>query len=72
MTDRHAGYVVVLEANVREDDAGPIIEAISMIKGVLSIEPVVGDAAVVIAESRVRTAYGEKLSTAITEVLKGS
>ncbi len=41
MTDRHAGYVVALDADMREDDAEAIIAAISMIKGVLAVQPVV-------------------------------
>lgn len=41
MTDRHAGYVVALDTNIREDDAEAIIAAIGMIKGVLSVQPVV-------------------------------
>jgi hypothetical protein len=35
MTDRHAGYVVVLERDIREDDAEVILSAIGMVKGVL-------------------------------------
>lgn len=42
MTDRHAGYVVVLANNVREDDAEEgVLNAIRMIKGVISVEPII-------------------------------
>ena len=41
MTDRHAGYVVVLDADMREDDAQVVIGAISMIKGVQEVTPVI-------------------------------
>ncbi len=41
MTDRHAGYIVVLAENIREDDAAEgILNAIRMIRGVLSVQPV--------------------------------
>ena len=43
MTDRHSGYVVVLNRDIREDDAEAVINAIRMVKGVLSVEPVEGD-----------------------------
>jgi hypothetical protein len=40
MTDRHAGYLVALDRDIREDDAEYIINALKMIKGVLSVTPV--------------------------------
>ncbi len=43
MTNRHAGYMVVLEESIREDDAKHIITALSQVKGVISVEPVVDD-----------------------------
>jgi hypothetical protein len=43
MTDRHAGYVVTLAKDIREDDAEAIITALRMIKGVHSVEPVISD-----------------------------
>jgi hypothetical protein len=43
VTDRHCGYVVALDHDVREDDAAVIIAAIKMIKGVVDVRPVVGD-----------------------------
>lgn len=46
MTDRHAGYLVTLDRNVREDDAADIVKALEMVKGVISVKPVVaGDPA---------------------------
>ena len=43
MTDRHAGYIVTLEKELRSDDAEAIINALRMVRGVLSVEPVVSD-----------------------------
>lgn len=55
MTDRHAGYVVTLAADIREDEAEEILTALRMVKGVLAVEPVVADAlALSIARRRER------------------
>lgn len=43
MTDRHAGYVVTLAADVREDQVEAIVTALGMITGVASVTPVVSD-----------------------------
>lgn len=39
MTDRHSGYLVVLEADLREDDAQAVIDALRMVKGVADVIP---------------------------------
>ena len=39
MTDRHAGYWVVLEDDIREDDAEHVVNALRMVKGVAAVEP---------------------------------
>lgn len=44
MTDRHSAYIVVLAKDIREDDALATIEALKMIKGVISVKPHVGRA----------------------------
>ena len=38
MTTRLKWFTVILDRDIRDDDAQPIIEAISMIKGVISVE----------------------------------
>lgn len=43
MTDRHAGYLVTLENDIREDDAQPTLEAIRQIKGVIGVTPILAD-----------------------------
>lgn len=61
MTDRHAGYVITLAQDIREDDAEAILTALRMIKGVLSVEPVVADIEVSIAQRRERSELQGKL-----------
>jgi hypothetical protein len=69
MTDRHSGYVVVLEKDIREDDAEGIINAIKMVKGVLTVKPVEATVGFVIERERVKAEYANKLHDAILSVL---
>lgn len=41
MTDRLKGVLVTFSGDIRDDDAAPILEAIKMIKGVLTVKPYV-------------------------------
>lgn len=53
MTDRHAGYLVVLADDIREDDAEEsVLIALQMIRGVISVTPVIADYGQVIARKR--------------------
>lgn len=61
MTDRHSGYVVTLEKDIREDDAQATIAAIQQIKGVLAVVPHIQDAGGLIAECRAERAFKDKL-----------
>lgn len=54
MTDRHSAYIVILESDIREDDAEATIAAIKQIRGVLTVEPHLFDPDERIAEARVR------------------
>lgn len=61
MTDRYNAFIVVLEHDIRDDDAQSIIEAIKHIRGVLSVEPHVAAFEDHIALSRVRSEFAQKL-----------
>jgi hypothetical protein len=52
MTTRHAGYIVVLRDDLREDDAQKVITALGMIQGVLSVQPVEANGHDLIAQAR--------------------
>ena len=69
MTDRHGGYIVTLAVPTREDDAEAIIAAIMMIKGVVSVEPVVDDYLSVMARTQLRWDVKRKLFEALDQVL---
>jgi hypothetical protein len=66
MTDRHNGYIVTLEQNIREDDAESTIAALRQIKGVLSVQPVVADLTFAMAEDRAR----HEIASKVLEVLR--
>lgn len=41
MTDRYIGFAVTLDADMRDDDAAQIADAIRMIRGIATVEPIV-------------------------------
>jgi hypothetical protein len=62
MTDRHAAYIVVLEDDIRDDDAGEsVLIALRMIKGVASVEPVIADYPFAVARTRRDSAWRDAL-----------
>lgn len=68
MTDRHRGYVVVLHKDIREDDAEATLNALRMVKGVLSVDPVTKDPGSYITETRVRSEMREHLFDLIKKI----
>jgi hypothetical protein len=68
MTDRHAGYVVTLKDDIREDDAAHLIDLLGHLKGVLSVTPIVSDFSVAIAEERAYGQLREQVYVALNEV----
>lgn len=66
MTDRHAGYIVVLEKPIREDDAESVLNAIRMTKGVISVKPIVNNVSLEFAHEKARL----DILGAIHDVLK--
>lgn len=61
MTDRLSGYVVTLDRDIRDDDAEVITNAIKMIKGVLSVKPIVANIDTHIGYERAKQEIGQKL-----------
>ena len=67
MTDRLKGFVVVLNADIREDDAQPILDAIRQLRGVLTVQPIVAGIDDFIAEERAKQKFLDKFM----EVMRG-
>lgn len=67
MTDRLNALIVVLEQDIREDDARPLIQAISQLRGVASVQPNVADIASHIAHTRARHEIETRLFKALRE-----
>ena len=61
MTDRYHSLTVVLEKDIRDDDAEHILNAIRMIRGVASVAGEVADMNSHMAEERARQELGDKL-----------
>jgi len=61
MTDRYHSLTVALDRDIRDDDAEPILMAIRMIKGVLSVKPKVADIDSNMAEDRAHRELERKL-----------
>ncbi len=69
MTDRFAAFTVILEENMREDDAQPLMDAIRHLRGVISVKGNVVDIDLSIAEARIRRELKAKLLKAFEEPL---
>jgi hypothetical protein len=68
MTAKFNSLTIVLESDVREDDAQTLINAILMLKGVLSVEGNVSSVADYVAESRVKSEVRNRLFEIITSI----
>lgn len=69
MDDRHAGYLITLTENIREDEAEATFAALRMIRGVLSVEPVPAPDAIseVVISTRVGAAWRARIYRMLTE-----
>lgn len=54
MSDRVSGFIIVLEEDLKDEDAKPVLDAIALIKGVLRVEPHVVDVSGCIAATRAK------------------
>ena len=61
MTDRYYALTVILEKDIRSDDAQPMIEAIKMIKGVLDIKPHITTPTELVANHRAKMELTKKI-----------
>lgn len=66
MTDRYSGVLVTFEKDIREDDAQSLINAIKMIKGVISVDPQISDHEHLMAKSQAK----HELIQSLFQVLK--
>lgn len=61
MTDRFYSLTVILEKDIRCDDAQPIIEAIKQFRGVLQVEGNISDGNSLMSEEREKMNFRKKL-----------
>jgi len=65
MSDRIISYTVTLDGAYKDEDAEYIKNAISMIKGVASVEPLIEDASTHFAVMQARRDLGNKIMDVI-------
>jgi hypothetical protein len=70
MTDRLKGVMVVFDRDIREDDAQEIINAIKMVRGVLSVKKSVANHDDWMNRERVEAEYRQRVWDAIFEPKK--
>ena len=70
MTDNYNTLTVVLEKDIREDDAESLLNIIRCLKGVLRVKGNVTDASDYMAQERVRYELGIKLWNVIYPEIK--
>lgn len=61
MTDRYNALTVILESDMRDDDAESLLAAIRQLRGVASVQPHVADYVAAMAEERARRELGQKI-----------
>ena len=61
MTDNYHTLTVVLERDMRSDDAESLINAILHLRGVLTVTPEVVDSGTYMAQERARHELGQKI-----------
>ena len=55
MADHYNAFIVILEGDIRDENAEPLINAIKQLRGVLEVQPHVGDMSDAIATARVKS-----------------
>lgn len=65
MTDILKGFIVTLTTDMREDDAEQIRFALSMVKGVLTVDPVMADSGDWMARQRIKAELRQALLEAL-------
>ena len=71
MTDRYHSLTVVLEKNMRDDDAESLINAIKMMRNVISVEGNVADFTSLMAEERAINNLGQQVLAVIYPKIYG-
>lgn len=65
MTDRVSALIVTLERDIRIDDVEVLVDAIKMLRGVMTVETHISNIEQHIAEERVRREFRQKLYEAL-------
>jgi hypothetical protein len=72
MTDRIHSFLVVLNKDLRTDDAEATLNALKQIKGVVDVKPVISDFDSVMAYSRAKSELVAKILSTLKEIQNSS
>lgn len=68
MSDRYSNLIVVLESDMRHEDASQIMAAIARLRGVVSVKARIADSiSECVASSRIRAELSDKLWRALKD-----
>ncbi len=67
MTDRINSFTVVLEKDIRDDDAEKIEQAILQIRGIISVKPKVTNSSDMVAYMRIKHVWQKKIYALFSE-----
>jgi hypothetical protein len=67
MSDRYNSLTVLLEKDLKDEDAEPLISAIKQLRGVLDVTPTVSNMIGILAEERARRELIDKLWSVLKE-----
>lgn len=67
MTDRVHSFIVILENDMREDDAEHTLNALRMVKGVIKVEPVISGPEEHMAYARARFDLTKRIYEALSD-----
>lgn len=67
MSDRYNSLTVLLEKDLKDEDAEPLIAAIKQLRGVLDVTPTVSNMIGILAEERARRELIDKLWSVLKE-----
>ena len=70
MTDRHLGYLVVLDTTLHAEDSAHLLDLIARMRGVSSVKPIVQDMATEIAYERALRDLRAKLADVLWDTPK--
>ena len=71
MSEHHSGFVVTLDHSITTEASDRIVDALHLIKGVISVKPIVDSVEMDMARERARQEIGDELFKAFKKIMWG-